>query len=374
LGVEKIIRSFVRLLLLCAVVVSGACADGSSEATGPDESEVTCNIPTGFIHDVGFGRSGIPTLQNPEFVSGEPSPQTAYLLDNDRVLGFLMDGQPMAVPHNILWYHEIVNLDRGSQAIAITYCPLTGSPMGFDRNSIGGHELGVSGLLFMNNLIMFNRGDPESLWPQMLGEARCGEQIGRKIDRFPLFDMTWRAWKELYPGTSVVSGEVNISRDYTLYPYGDYESLSDDRFLFSNMPELDRRRPVKERVFGLPPADGGEPGIAFPFGALDGEPSSWAVLETEWDGEDIVVFWSSQYQGAAAFRPYHPVTGERMVFRTTLSDGIEDTATGTRWSITGEAMGGEDAGQRLEPVAEAYVAFWGAWAAFHPTTRLWLGP
>ena len=359
--------------MLCGILASGACSDGSVGVTEPDDSEVTCNIPTGFIHDVGFGRSGIPTLQNPEFVSGEPSPQNAYLLDDDRVLGFLLDGQPMAVPHNILWYHEIVNLDRGGQAIAITYCPLTGSPLGFDRNSIGGHELGVSGLLFMNNLIMFNRGDPESLWPQMLGEARCGEQIGRRIDRFPLFDMTWRAWKELYPETSVVSGDVNISRDYTLYPYGDYESLSDDRFLFSNMPELDRRRPVKERVFGLPPADGGEPGIAFPFGSLDEQRSSWAVVETEWKGEKVVVFWSTQYQGAAAFRPYHPDTGERLEFRATVANGIEDISTGTRWSITGEALAGEHAGLHLEPVAEAYVAFWGAWAAFHPTTRLWLG-
>jgi len=28
-------------------------------------------------------------------------------------------------------------------------------------------------------------------------------------------------------------------------------------------------------------------------------------------------------------------------------------------------------GQRLEPVAEAYVAFWFAWAAFHRQTTLW---
>jgi hypothetical protein len=52
-------------------------------------------------------------------------------------------------------------------------------------------------------------------------------------------------------------------------------------------------------------ADGssGEPGIAFPFGALDEQPSSWAVLETEWKGEEVVIYWSSQYQGAATFRP-----------------------------------------------------------------------
>jgi hypothetical protein len=371
-GHSIISRYVLRRLWLFALLPGAACSDASTGATGPDDTQVTCDIPTGLIHDAGTGRGGIPSLHNPEFVSAEPSPQNAYLLDEDRVLGFHLDGRPMAVPHNILWYHEIANLDQGAHSVAITYCPLTGSHLGFDRHSIGGHELGVSGLLFMNNLIMFNKGDPESLWPQMLGEARCGADIGRDIDRFPVFEMTWRGWKDLHPETSVVSSEVNISRDYTSYPYGSYESLDEGTFLFP-MPELDRRRPLKERVLGLPQLGSTEPGIAFPFLALEAQPSSWAAVETEWNGEAIVVFWSSIYEGAAAFRPYHPVTGERLTFHTTPDQGIVDTSTATRWTLTGEAIGGEHDGERLEPVAEAYVAFWGAWAVFHPDTRLWEG-
>ncbi len=335
---------------------------------------LVCELPSEFIVDGGVGRGGIPTLQNPEFVSAEPSIDNVYLEDSDRVVGVVLGGDALAIPHNILWYHEIVNLDRGDERIAITYCPLTGSSLAFDRSSIGGQELGVSGLLFMNNLIMFNRGDPESLWPQMLGEARCGAQLGRKLARYPAFEMTWRAWKELYPETSVISSDVNISRDYTLYPYGSlYEAHFNDEFLFSAMPPLDRRRPAKERVLGLPPTPGGEPGIAFPFLALDDQPTSWAVVETRWNGQDVVIFWSGQFGGAGAFRPANPVTGAPLVFRTTSVDGIEDTSTGTRWSIAGEAVSGPLAGERLTPVAEAYVAFWGAWSAFHPSTRLWEG-
>jgi hypothetical protein len=67
------------------------------------------------------------------------------------------------------------------------------------------------------------------------------------------------------------------------------------------------------------------------------------------------------------------VTGERLTFHTTPDQGIVDTSTATRWTLTGEAIGGEHDGERLEPVAEAYVAFWGAWAVFHPDTRLWEG-
>ena len=55
----------------------------------------------------------------------------------------------------------------------------------------------------MNNLIMYNRGSPESFWPQ------------------------WQAWKTLYPRTTVVSSDANI--------------------------------------LGLPAAGDHEPGIAFPY-------------------------------------------------------------------------------------------------------------
>ena len=363
-------RTFFCSLVVGATVLGGGCSEAPVTIVEPDDN--ACDLPSAFFIDSGVGRGGIPTLQNPEFVSGEPGPQNAYLLDTDRVVGFILDGQPMAVPHNILWYHEIVNLDRGTEHVAITYCPLTGSTLGFDRNSIGGQELGVSGLVFMNNLIMFNRGDPESLWPQMLGEAKCKANIGRILDRFPMFEMTWRAWKDLYPQTTVITSDVNISRNYTLYPYGDYELLTNNRYLFA-MPDLDERRPAKERILGLPPTKGGEPGIAFPFLALEDTPGSWTVIETIWDGEEVVVFWADVPKGGGVFRPFHPITGERLEFRTTPTQGIEDTTTGTRWSITGQAIEGELLGQRLEPVVETLVAFWGAWAAFHPATRLWEG-
>ena len=48
-----------------------------------------------------------------------------------------------------------------------------------------------------------------------------------------------------------------------------------------------------------------------------------------------------------------------------------DMETGSEWRLDGLAVEGPLAGERLEPVAEAYVAFWFAWAAFQPQTRLW---
>ena len=360
------------IVLVFASPCLNACGDTPGEVELPaDPGQLGCNLPVEYMVSSSVGRDGIPSLQDPEFVSAEPSPQNAYLREDDRVLGFFLDGQPRAVPHNILWYHEVVNLDAGSERIAVTYCPLTGSPLGFDRTSIGGHTLGVSGFLVMNNLIMYNRGSPESFWPQMFAEARCGAEVGRPLGRIPVFEMEWQAWKILYPRTTVVSSEANISRNYAVNPYGDYDSIENEDFLYSNMPALDGRRPVKERVLRLPAAGDHEPGIAFPYQALEAEPGSWTAVATRWNGVDAVVFWADQRGGGGVFRPLHPVTGEKLVFRADPVRGIVDTATETSWSITGEGRDGELAGLRLTPVAEAYVAFWGAWAAFHPETRLW---
>jgi hypothetical protein len=43
------------------------------------------------------------------------------------------------------------------EQLAVTYCPLTGSSIVFDRASVDGDEFGVSGFLWQNNLIMYNR-------------------------------------------------------------------------------------------------------------------------------------------------------------------------------------------------------------------------
>ena len=83
--------------------------------------------------------------------------------------GFLIGDRVLAIPHNILWWHEVMNLNLPEGNFAVTYCPLTGTSMAFDRASIGGAELDVSGILLKNNLVMFDRCDLKTLWPEIMG-------------------------------------------------------------------------------------------------------------------------------------------------------------------------------------------------------------
>jgi hypothetical protein len=103
---------------------------------------------------------------------------------------------------------------------------------------------GVSGLLFNNNLIMYDRRDNETLYPQMIHRAVEGPRKGQELELLPVVETTWGFWKELQPHTLVVSGQTGIysSGRYQVYPYnlsgeGDYR-FGHDFIIFDLIPRL----------------------------------------------------------------------------------------------------------------------------------------
>jgi len=279
-----------------------------------------------------------------------------------------VNGAPFAIPHNILWWHEIANFNQGGLSLAVTYCPLTGTAVAFDRAAVGGAEFGVSGLLFRNNLVMYDRNDEDTLWPQIMGEGVCGLRKRDELERLPVLEMTWGAWRELHPQTTVVSDDTGFSRDYDVYPYGDYEELDQPPFLPQN---YDRSRPPKERRLGREGADGSA--IAIAFGELD--TAARTVHDLTLDGELITIVWDRDAFTAIAFNrrpvdeagtPHDPVTLE------VVSGDFVDAETGSTWSLDGRAVSGPLAGLRLLLHPEAMIAFWFAWGGFHPTTSVFL--
>jgi hypothetical protein len=127
---------------------------------------------------------------------------------------------------------------------------------------------------------------------------------------------------------------------------------------------VDTRRPPKERGLGIPDRSGG---IVFPYGILD-ETGPLAVAQGTFGGREVVVFWSRLAQSAGAFHP--EVEGQRLTF-TADAEQITDQETGSIWRADGFAMGGALQGQRLNPVEDAFVAFWFAWPAFYPEIEIW---
>ncbi len=369
-------------LAFVAALIAVACGDSTPSGTDnqgqqggldPRGFQLSCDLPPDFLFDGGVARDGIPSLVNPPLVPiGDPG--LAYLdewaaisrsqpeMPEVRVVGLVIDGEAVAVPHNVLWWHEIANIDLGGRRLAITYCPLTGSVLVFDATAAGTQRFGVSGVIFMNNLMMFDP-ETESLWPQMLASAKCGLRTGTQLTVVPHIEMRWEAWKALHPDTRVVSSALGFDRNYAAYPYDLYEA---DAFLLFPQGELDRRRFGKERVLGIPDGNGG---IAFPFGELQSQGDLAVVNATALRGPSVIL-WDSEARAAQAYRPR---TENGAATLAVVGDHFEDVESGSIWNVEGLAISGSRAGQELIKIPDAFVAFWFAWAAFHPQTELWTG-
>ena len=369
-------RRSSTLLIIVALTAQG-CASEDGIGVGPiAEDELVCDLDPAYLADGGVGRDGIPALSDPLLVPiSPPVPENAYVRDFDRVIGVRVGAEWIAIPHNIMWRHEIVNFTSGLDEMSVTYCPLTGTALAFTRTATGGAELAVSGFLFQANLVMYDRNEPnESFWPQMWGEARCGPRKGARLKRLPVVEMTMAGWKELHPESRMVGLGSGLT-DWRLYvrnPYGDdYDDPHNADFQDYPIPLDDDRLPPKARVLGLPADGPGTAPVAFPFAAMQlaGE---HAVFETMYGGARAMVLWDGPRQAAMAYRM--EIDGREATFEATAG-GVLDHLTGTVWAVDGTPVAGALAGtgRRLRPVAEAYVAFWGAWAAFHPGTVLPLG-
>jgi hypothetical protein len=375
---ERVFSVCSRLTLAMTVsACSGEAGAGPNRERVGSESALCDEIREGLL--VAAQKDGIQALTNPDLVDPD-SPTVDFLLPTDRVIGLEFDGEYIAVPHNILWWHEIVNFD--DLGLTVTYCPLTGSSMIFHRTNVGDAEFAVSGLLFKNNLVMFDRKlevdnentDGETLWPQMLAGGFCGPLEGSELAMYPAIEIEWEDWLALHPDTRVVGERTGLAMNYQIYPYGFYEQLN-NRQTLDLVLDPDERRPPKERILGIRPTFG--QAVAFPFGALrDVAVGGLTVVHADLGGEfgetnvdPIVVFWDSEAAAAVAF---HPSTFTRDLNFEVRNGAFMDVETGSQWSIDGRAISGPLEGERLRPRQKAYVSFWFAFSQLFPDPVLWL--
>ena len=361
-------RALLLWTLTLVLVLSTGCDNSSNEEPPMPPGASDCIVPESQI-SLSTVRDGIPALQNPPMIDAQDA---AYLKGSDLVLGIQNGDFVLAIPHNILNWHEIVNLDAPTLPIAVTFCPLTGSGLAFDRSHIGGAEFGVSGLLWLNNNVLYDRREPISLWSQMLRAPICGEEKDSedRVPMYPIIEMTWAGWKEIHPNTKVLSDATGFDRSYEVDLLEQYKEI-DNTSLFWPMPfPFDSSRPPKERVLGIP--DGGLGGIAFPFDELDfGASIPMKAIHRTIENRPVVVFYDREKRAAAAFS----LTGKDLHRSFIVQNGqILDDQTGSLWRIDGRAMEGPLAGEQLQLVSEAYVSYWFAWVAFQPQTEIWIDP
>lgn len=324
-----------------------------SEPSNNNDNDSGWLIPFEQVY-VGAGRDGIPSIDDPKFSDVS---EIDFMNPDDLVIGVKMDNEIKAYPHKILNYHEIVNDRIADVPVSVTFCPLTGSGLVWNR-VIDGREttFGVSGLIFKNNLIAYDR-DTESFWSQMKAMGVHGEKRGDVPESYHLVEMTWKSWKETFPGSRVLSGKTGFDRNYDSYPYGRNYHNDNKNILFPIEREDERleRKTLGHGIFYNSTLH------VFP---IDKFPEEIKVLNRNINGNNIVIAGSSKHRLVVAF--YRQADDNTLYEFTAISDDfpiIMEDNRGNRWNIFGEAVSGPDQGRMLRS-APSYNAYWFAWADF----------
>lgn len=295
-------------------------------------------------------KDGIPPIDKPRFVSAREAER--FIDDQDVVFGVNHEGVVRAYPQHVLVWHEVVNETRGGRPVSVTYCPLTGSAIGFLGSFLGtSTTFGTSGKLLNSNLVMYDR-QSDSEWPQILGAAITGPKKGTRLNGFPVVWTTWGRWKAAFPDTEVLSRSTGALRAYGTDPYGSYRR--DGTYYQEGGPMFpvlarDERLPDKHVVIGV---EHGGQAAAVSKDAL--RKKRFAVLKLA--GDDVVVIYDETLDDALAYK----AGGKKFSAR----DGKVVDASAT-WNVWGKSSRGD----QLEFVS-SFDVMWFAWHAFHPDAEV----
>lgn len=247
------------------------------------------------IRSGGPPKDGIPPIENPKYISMQEADE--MLDDNDVVFIVESEDGIYIYPQKILVWHEIVNEEFDGEKVSITYCPLTGSAIGFKGSlSVRETTFGTSGKLLNSNLVMYDRVT-ESYWPQILGIAIKGELKGERLDEFPVIWTRWNLAKSYYNEANVLSENTGFIRNYDRDPYGSY--LQQNNYYDSGKPLFpvmyaDKRFQDKEVVIAGRLNE-------IPFAILKSSIREKRILEFEIKGEKLKAIYNESLDTVKVF-------------------------------------------------------------------------
>lgn len=239
-------------------------------------------VPKSELLSGGPPRDGIPAMLEPRF---QPADNVPWLNDQDEVVGVEINGVAKAYPLRILIWHELVNDEVGGNAVLVTYCPLCGSAMVFDRE-FGRSELtfGVSGMLYQSDVLMYDH-QTESLWSQLKLMAVSGKMVGTSLPWLPSTQSSWASWRTKHPQTLVLVSDAKSNRDYGQSPYQQY--MHSDAVMFP-VPKNRDDLPQKSWVIGV--IVNGQ-SKAYPLDVLAKTPT----IDDRVAGGEVKIRWDAQH-------------------------------------------------------------------------------
>jgi hypothetical protein len=334
---------------------------GAAEAAGDESAEQSLELPVvdeslplpmpgrelqDEARSGGPPKDGIPSIDEPNFLDAGDAD---FLDRGDPVFGVVRNGVAKAYPQKVLVWHEIVNDTLDGDPVSVSYCPLTGTVLGFER---GNTTFGVSGRLINNNLVMYDRVS-ETWWPQVLATAIPGpwheSPERRSLREFRLIWTTWGQWQDQHPETTVLSTDTGFAKNYDRDPYGNYNPKSGyyggGNPTFPALPSEDHFDD-KTVVMGARTPDGA---AAFRKDALRDK----GRLSGQIGDTPVLAVYDERYDTAYVYRNPDESTFE-------LEDGAVRTADGR---VAPDEV----------PLSRIHTfdAMWFAWGGFYPDTNVY---
>lgn len=339
----NIFRRSSRLVWALLALMLGSCAKEEVKQALPSGAFSGWLVPLEQLSIRENAHDRIQSNDDPVFVD----PAEVMIGDDDEVLVCRSGEEVRIYPLNIVRQHEIVNDTWNGLHFSVTYCPLTGSALAWNRELNGKPTtFGVSGSLFNNNLIAYDR-ETESYWSQMLLAGIKGGHGGDRLRHEPLLSTTYASAIRAYPEARVLySDGYNQPCDSICPPPSD--------------PMHGSGSIASAYTDGFYGVIDGEEALLFDY-TLFGD--SIRVIRTSFYGKPLLVAGSSKLRFVTAF--FAPSSA---VFRPLQESfpAIMTDGQGNHYDLTGYVMYGPLKGQRLEaPFAYAARAF--AWELFFET-------
>jgi hypothetical protein len=225
-------------------------------AFGPLIRSVVNQAEVAAIQWGGVGIGGIPELNDPARV---PAAEADWMIDDEIVLGVIVNDEAVAYPLRILARHELANDTIGGEDLALVYCTLCRSALVFERD-VAGQKLDflTSGLLLNSNKIMY---DPQTgtLWSHLRGIGIGGPLIGTELVVRPVNHLRWSDWIAENPDSEVlelprpiffdIPDRPPIAYDYT--PGEAYRSYYDNPDVWFPVRDVPGVFSIKTEVVGI---------------------------------------------------------------------------------------------------------------------------
>jgi hypothetical protein len=303
-------------------------------------------------------------IADPKFDRGATAPAVD---PDDLVLGIAVKDDAAAFPVRRIGYHHVVNVTLGGEPIVASYCTLCHTGTIFSRRLNG--QLLTFRLIGINNQnAMLEDLETRSWWQQASGEAVAGPLKGQTLTLLAHDEVTFALWAREHPDTKVlarVDPELDIRKGWE-------DRMKDVPTVVPAPPKDPLHR--RELVVGI--VAGGR-AKAYPRSRLTPNenrgtgkpPMTAAVMDTVGSVPVAVLVGGDGISIRVYDRRVNGQPIELMARPGSSPARFIEPASGSEFDLTGDAISGPLAGQRLARI-HSISEFWFDWLLRHPDSAI----